>query len=65
MTEMMEVDPNLVGATGVDRAFNEARVAARTEDAIFGLRGAARAFRDAHLFAVNGMTRDRRVDDAG
>ena len=65
MTEMMEVDPNLVGATGVDRAFNQACVAARADDAIFSLRRAACAFCDAHFFAMNGMTRDRRVDGAG
>ena len=64
MAEVMKVDANLVGASTVDRAFDQARVTTRTHDAIFGPGRAARALRDAHFFAMNGMTRDRRLDCA-
>ena len=64
MAKVVQVDANLVGATAVDRAFDQARVTTRTHDAIFGPGRAARALRDAHLFAMNGMARDRRLDCA-
>ena len=65
MAEVMEVDANLMGATTVDRAFDQARVGARTQNPIFGLGRAARALRDAHFFAVHRMARDWRIDAAG
>ena len=64
MPEVMEMDANLVGAASVDRAFEQAAIEARTQNAIFGFRGTARALRDAHPLTMNRMTRDGRVDCA-
>src|SRR3954471_21295289 len=59
MTEVMEMDADLMGATGVDRTFGEAAIAARTQDPIFGFRGTAGPLSDTHSVTVNRMAGDR------
>jgi len=65
MAEMVEVNANLMGPAAVQGAFDEADVAAGTEHPIFGFRGTALALRDAHPLPVDGMSRNRFVDNAG
>src|SRR6476469_6396301 len=64
MTEVMEMDADLMGATGVDRTFDEAAIAARAQDPVFGFRGTAGSLSDTHSVTVNRMAGDRRVDRA-
>ena len=70
MTEVMKVDPNLVGSTGVKFAFDEADgirtcgSTSRRKDPVFGFRGATAAARHVHFFPMHRMPRDRRLDDA-
>jgi hypothetical protein len=65
MTEVMQVDADLVGPAAVQGAFDEADPVAGTQDAVFGFRGAALAAGDAHPLSMDGMTFDRFIDDAG
>ena len=65
MAEVMEMDADLMGAARVQDAFDEAYVAVRAQNAIFGFGGAPLASRDAHPLPVNGMPLDGFVDDSG
>src|SRR3954464_7274587 len=63
MAEMMEVDPDLVGSAAVQNAFDQADLAVRAHDLVFGFRGTALAPRDTHPLPVDRMTRDGFVDN--
>jgi len=64
VAEVMEVDADLVGAAAVQRAFDQAHVAARTNYSIFGFRRSSLAARDAHALPVDGVALDGFVDHA-
>src|SRR5256885_3265037 len=64
MTEIMEMNADLVGAATVQSAFDQTDVAARPQDSILGLRGATLPARDAHPLPVDRMPRNCFVDHA-
>ena len=61
MAEMLEVDADLVGATGAGLAFHEGFSLERSEDPVLGDRFPA-AFGDRHFLPVDGMASDRGLD---
>ena len=64
MPQMLEVNADLVGASGVKRAFHERAAAEFLKDAVFGFRRAtAGGFDHRHFFAMHGMSPDGSLDD--
>ena len=65
ISEMFKVNTNLVGASGVERAFDERAGAQLLQDTVFGFRRASpRGFDDRHLFAMHRMPADGGLDKA-
>src|SRR4051794_29037036 len=64
MPKMMKMNPDLVRASAVQRAFHAAKTAARLQAPILGNRRATFPLVDRHLFALHRMSPDRRVNRA-
>ncbi len=62
MTKMVEMDPDLVRATAVQCALDQADAAAGLQDAVIGPGGAAAARVDTHFFSMHRMAADRCLD---
>lgn len=65
MSEVMQMNADLMGPPGVNRAFNETHVAVRFENAIIGFRRAPPPSRNTHSLPVDRVAGDRRVDRPG
>ena len=65
MTEMMQMDPDLVGAPTVQRTFHQAHSTAGLPDAILRPGGSSTAQIDRHFFPLHGMPPNRGVDRFG
>ena len=57
-SQVLEMDPDLMRAAGMQRGFHQRRAALRLEHAIAGARLPARAFAHRHAFAMGRMARD-------
>lgn len=62
--EIVKVDADLVGAATVQNAFDQAHVAARTQNAIIRFRRSSLTARDTHALPMNRVALDCFVDDA-
>ena len=62
MSEMLEMDSNLMSSTTVQPAFKQARLSSRAHDFKIGLCHAPAFARNRHLLAMNAMTCNGRND---